>query len=311
MAGTFVSVGNSPRHFSRLLDEVVRLAPHLPKPVVVQHGRTPFNSAGIEHFEFIGEDAFLRQLKECELFITHGGGGSVLTAIRLGKTPVVIPRRAAFKEHVDDHQVALAAQIASEESIIVVDDMKNLRTAINDALSRPMRQAVESDNSGARSAIASALAELAPNKSDCIALVTPSGGHLAEIRQLAPVYRDHPHFFVINVPVVEPEDMVGRTSVITLSERDWKFLVNLWEALVILRRRRPKVLLTTGGGFSVAFTLVGKVLRIPTVYIETVGKVTAPTVTGRFMYRLANRFFYQWPNLACHFPRGEYIGLIL
>jgi hypothetical protein len=29
------------------------------------------------------------------------------------------------------------------------------------------------------------------------------------------------------------------------------------------------------------------------------------------MYRLAERFFYQWPYLEPFFPKGEYVGLIL
>jgi hypothetical protein len=39
--------------------------------------------------------------------------------------------------------------------------------------------------------------------------------------------------------------------------------------------------------------------------------VVVPTVTGRIQYRFAARFLYQWSYLASHFPRGDYIGLIL
>jgi UDP-N-acetylglucosamine transferase subunit ALG13 len=311
MIGTFVTIGSAGQHFTRLLDEVVRIAPSLPQPVVIQHGRTPFSHPTIEHFAFVDEAGFLARLRECQLLITHAGGGSVLSAIRLGKTPVVVPRLSRFGEHVDDHQVALAREFAGQEDAVAVHDIGMLLAATQDALARPARAPETEGNQVALEVLTRAVADFAPTAEDCIGLITPAGGHLTEIRALASVYRDHPHFFVVHVPLVEPEDMRGRTVVITRSERDWKFLVNLWEAFAILRQRRPKVLLTTGGGFSVAFTLAGKFFRIPTVYIETVGKVTVPTVTGRFMYRLADRFFYQWPNLASHFPRGEYIGLIL
>ena len=311
MTGTFVYIGNSPRQFTRLLDEVARIAPHLPQPVVVQHGRTVFSHPGIRHFAFVEEAEFTTLLRECRLFISHAGGASVLAAIRMGKTPVVVPRRARFGEHVDDHQVALANEFARDDQILAVDEIGDLLDVSRAALQQPQRDAVDARNRPAHDAVMRALAEFAPSPDDCIGLITPSGGHLAEIRQLAGVYRDRPHFFVVNVPLIEPPDMQGRTIVITLSERDWKFLINFKEAWTILRQRRPKVLLTTGGAFAVAFTLVGKLLGIPTVYIETVGKVTVPTVTGRFMYRLADRFFYQWSHLASHFPRGVYIGLIL
>jgi UDP-N-acetylglucosamine transferase subunit ALG13 len=311
MAGTFVSIGNSPRHFVRLLDEVARIASSLPQPIVVQRGRTPFDHPAIKHFSFVDAETFQDLLRGSQLFITHAGGGSVLAALRMGKTPVVVPRLARFGEHVDDHQIALAEELAKQGKIVRVDDIAQLRAAAETALACPPGEILETNNDAAVNAVASAVAQFAPERDDCVALITPSGGHLAEIRELSSAYCAHPHFFVVNVPLVEPEDMRGRTVVITLSERDWKFLINLWEAVAILREWRPKVLLTTGGGFSVAFTVVGKLLGIPTIYIETVGKVTVPTVTGRFMYRLADRFFYQWPNLARYFPRGEYIGLVL
>ncbi len=53
--------------------------------------------------------------------------------------------------------------------------------------------------------------------------------------------------------------MVGRTHFIRHSERDWLFLVNLWEAARILSRERPDVILSTGAGPVVPFALVARV----------------------------------------------------
>jgi UDP-N-acetylglucosamine:LPS N-acetylglucosamine transferase len=105
--------------------------------------------------------------------------------------------------------------------------------------------------------------------------------------------------------------MVGKTHFITHSERDPLFLVNLIEAWRILRKERPGLILSTGAGPAVPFALVGKALDIPTLFIETVTRVSAPSLTGRIMYRLASRFFYQWRSLASFFPRGSYAGPIV
>jgi beta-1,4-N-acetylglucosaminyltransferase len=308
---TFVSIGNGTQGFERLLNEVKRIAEQLPQPVVVQHGRTPFSSHTIEHFAFCDEATFLTRLGECSVFITHGGGGSVFSAIKSGKKPVVIPRRKCENEIIDDHQIAFTKELARLGKIIPVYDVADLARAVQNLLKNPELPVDGFDNRAAIEAVKSAVAEYAPNLSDRICLVTPSGGHLTEIRELKSVYRDHPHDFIINVPIVEPDDMKGRTTLISLSQRDWKFLINFWEAFSILRLQKPKVILTTGGSFSVAFTLAGKLLSIPTIYIETVAKVVVPTLTGRFMYRLADRFLYQWPYLEKFFPKGQYIGLIL
>ncbi len=141
-----------------------------------------------------------------------------------------------------------------------------------------------------------------------IAIVASCGGHLTEVRALRPVYEAYPHFYVINSQILLPQDMVGRTYFIRHSERDWLFFINLWEAWRILRRESPSLIISTGAGPVVPFSLVGKLLKIPTIFIETFTRVTSPSLTGRIMYRLADRFFYQWVHLEKHFPRGIYGG---
>ncbi len=143
-----------------------------------------------------------------------------------------------------------------------------------------------------------------------IAIVSSCGGHLAEIRMLRSVYESHEHLYVLNDRAILPEDMEGKTFFIRHSERDWLFFVNLLEAWQVLRKHRPDIILSTGAGPVVPFALVGKLFRIPTVYIEISTTVTRPSLTGRIMYYLADRFFYQWKELETHFPRGTYGGLI-
>lgn len=143
-----------------------------------------------------------------------------------------------------------------------------------------------------------------------ICIVSSCGGHLAEVRTLRPAYEQYDHFYVLNDQILLPDDMKGRTYFIRHSERDWLFMVNLWEAWQILRRERPRLILSTGAGPIVPFALVGKLLGVRTLFIETAAQVTEPSLTGRVMYHLADRFFYQWKTLARHFPRGVYGGLV-
>ena len=141
-----------------------------------------------------------------------------------------------------------------------------------------------------------------------ISIVSSCGGHLTEVRMLKPAYEKYEHFYVLNDVVTLPEDMKGRTYFIRHSERDWLFLVNLWEAWRILCKERPNLILSTGAGPAVPFALVGKLFGIPTLFIETFTRVTEPSLAGRIMYYLADRFFYQWRPLERFFPRGIYGG---
>ncbi|MBI3766238.1 MAG: polysaccharide biosynthesis protein [Ignavibacteriales bacterium] len=144
-----------------------------------------------------------------------------------------------------------------------------------------------------------------------VCIVSSCGGHLTEVRALKPVYERYEYFYVLNDRVLLPKDMEGKTIFICHSERDWLFFVNLWEAWRILRKERPGLILSTGAGPVVPFALAGNIMGVPTLYIETFTRVAKPSLTGRIMYYLAKRFFYQWESLEPYFPKATYGGLLL
>jgi beta-1,4-N-acetylglucosaminyltransferase len=144
-----------------------------------------------------------------------------------------------------------------------------------------------------------------------ICVVSSGGGHLTEALALHPTYANRSHFFVLNQPVDLPTQMLGKTFFIRHSERDWLFFVNLWEAWRILMRERPAVILSTGAGPAVPFALVGKLLGIRSVFIECSTQIASPSLTGRIMYYLADRFFYQWEALRVYYPKATYGGVLL
>lgn len=145
-----------------------------------------------------------------------------------------------------------------------------------------------------------------------VCVVSSCGGHLREVRCLKPAYDPYEHFYVLNDKALLPQDMRGRTYFISHSERDWKFLINLWEAFQILRKERPQVILSTGAGPAVPFALIGKcVFGMKVVFVETITRIERPSLTGRIMYRLASEFFYQWESLRSYFPKGRFGGPLI
>ncbi len=145
-----------------------------------------------------------------------------------------------------------------------------------------------------------------------VCIVSSCGGHLTEVRALKPAYEKYAHFYVLNDKALLSDDMKGKTYFIAHSERDWRFFLNLWEAFRILWRERPQVILSTGAGPAVPFALVGRFLfgcRI--VFVETITRIQAPSMTGRIMYWLAHDFFYQWESLRRFFPKGIHGGPLL
>ena len=143
-----------------------------------------------------------------------------------------------------------------------------------------------------------------------ICLASSVGGHLQEMLQLKPVYEGHRHFYILNDRISLPEALQGKTYFIRHSERDLLFFCNLWEAFRIFWRERPTHLISTGASLAVPLALVARLFGIQVMFIETFAAIHRPTLTGRLMYYIANRFVYQWRTLGDHYPAAQYAGSI-
>lgn len=134
---TFVSVGNATQPFTRLLEAVCELASQLPQPVLVQFGAAQaFACPGCTGVAFMEMGEFAQRVSEAELLILHAGAGSVIHAVRAGKTPVIMPRRADLGEHVDDHQLEFARELEKTGKVAVAHDTATLAQAAAVALQR-------------------------------------------------------------------------------------------------------------------------------------------------------------------------------
>jgi len=59
--------------------------------------------------------------------LTSGGPASFIMPLQIGKTPIVVPRQRQFNEHVNDHQVEFARNVAQRMgTIIPVEDVRTL-----------------------------------------------------------------------------------------------------------------------------------------------------------------------------------------
>lgn len=88
-------------------------------------------------------------------------------------------------------------------------------------------------------------------------------------------------------------------------------LLSAVQALVALVRTRPRAIISTGPGPAVPASLLAKLLGIKVIYIETGSRVFALSSSGKILYRFADRFFVQWPELLPLCPKAIYAGRLL
>jgi UDP-N-acetylglucosamine--N-acetylmuramyl-(pentapeptide) pyrophosphoryl-undecaprenol N-acetylglucosamine transferase len=134
-----VTLGTHEQPFERALDMVEPLAEQ--EEVIVQHGNTPPRPvrAGMRWFDFVDYDELERLTKTASAVICHAGVGSIMTVLAAGKTPVVIPRRRALGEHVDDHQLQIAEELEAQCLVVACVEARDLRSALAAARSRRRR----------------------------------------------------------------------------------------------------------------------------------------------------------------------------
>lgn len=84
----FVTLGTQDKSFKRLLKAVEKekLNGNIKEKVVVQAGYTKYKSDVMEIFDTIPKDEFEEYMSKASLVITHGGVGSILTALDNNKS---------------------------------------------------------------------------------------------------------------------------------------------------------------------------------------------------------------------------------
>ena len=129
----FVSVGTHKQQFDRLLKEIDNLIENgkIKENVFAQTGYSTYKPKNYKYKKFLGLTEFDKKIKECELFITHGGEGNIGTALQHEKKMIVIARRKKYGEHTNDHQIELTDAIAKEKQAIITE-VKGISKALKE-----------------------------------------------------------------------------------------------------------------------------------------------------------------------------------
>ena len=87
-----VTLGTQDKPFTRLLDAVLREIENgnIQDEVVVQAGCTKYETDKMQIFDLIPMEEFDKLMKQCDLLITHGGVGSIITGLKCNKKVIAV-----------------------------------------------------------------------------------------------------------------------------------------------------------------------------------------------------------------------------
>ncbi|HEW7290315.1 TPA: UDP-N-acetylglucosamine--LPS N-acetylglucosamine transferase [Streptococcus pneumoniae] len=146
-----------------------------------------------------------------------------------------------------------------------------------------------------------------------ICLVGSSGGHLTHLYLLKPFWKDKERFWV-TFDKEDTRSILGNETFYPChypTNRNLKNLIkNTVLAFNILRKERPDVIISSGAAVAVPFFYLGKLFGAKTVYIEVFDRIDAPTLTGKIVYPVTDKFIVQWEEMKKVYPKAINLGRI-
>ena len=146
-----------------------------------------------------------------------------------------------------------------------------------------------------------------------IGLVGSSGGHSTHLYMLKPFWQDKDRFWV----TFDKEDARGLLQGEKVypchfpTNRNLKNLIrNTFVAWKVLRKERPDLLISSGAAVAVPFFYLGKLFGAKLIYIEIYDRIDKPTMTGKMVYPIVDRFIVQWEEQKKVYPEAINLGSI-
>ena len=87
-------------------------------------------------------------------------------------------------------------------------------------------------------------------------------------------------------------------------------LFNARLAWRLLRKERPDLIVSSGAAVAVPFFYIGKLLGAKLIYLEVYDRMDSPTLTGKLVYPVADRFLVQWEEMKAVYPKAINLGSI-
>lgn len=128
-----ITLGTQDKPFYRLLEAVQKQIDNkvIKDEVVVQAGcSSDFSSKDMKIFDLIPMDEFDKLIEKCDILITHGGVGSIITGLKNNKKVIAAARLEKYKEHVNDHQLQIIENFEKSGYIIALNDFNKLDKVI-------------------------------------------------------------------------------------------------------------------------------------------------------------------------------------
>lgn len=131
----FVTLGTQDKEFKRLLKIIDNSIEKgiIKEEVIAQTGYTNYKSKNFKTISFVDMDKFENIIEKCDIVITHGGVGSIISGLHHQKKVIAMARLQKYKEHTNDHQKQIIKKFVKEGYIVELKNEKGMEEALKAA----------------------------------------------------------------------------------------------------------------------------------------------------------------------------------
>ncbi|MEK4974590.1 PssD/Cps14F family polysaccharide biosynthesis glycosyltransferase [Niallia sp. FSL R7-0648] len=144
-----------------------------------------------------------------------------------------------------------------------------------------------------------------------VCLVGSSGGHLTHLHMLKPFWENEERFWV-TFDKSDAKSILKNEKMYPCyypTNRNVKNTIrNTILAFKILKKERPDIIISSGAAVAVPFFYLGKLFGCKTVYIEVFDRIDSPTLTGKLVYPVSDKFIVQWEEMKKVYPKAINLG---
>lgn len=146
-----------------------------------------------------------------------------------------------------------------------------------------------------------------------ICFAASSGGHYEQLLMLKPLMGKYDSFVITEETMYKAKAKGEKTYYMKQVNRKEKSFIlrmisNTLRSIKIYREEKPDIVICTGVLAMIPICLIAKFHRKKLIYIESFAKVTSATLSGKFLYKFADQFYVQWPQMKEIFPNAIYLG---
>ena len=136
----FITIGTQKQQFTRLFDMIEKSQILKNKQIIAQIGNTNYENEKINTVRFLDQGLLEKYISESEFVISHGGVGTIFTALKLKKKILVVPRLKKYEEHKDNHQLEICKELNKEGYLLYLNENEILDEKIEHLLNTDLKE---------------------------------------------------------------------------------------------------------------------------------------------------------------------------